>query len=55
VKDFPGYAQIRRVALLTEKRTVDDGLLTPTLKLRRAPIFERHGARVAAMYRGSLP
>jgi long-chain acyl-CoA synthetase len=54
VKEFPAYSQIRRVALLTDKWTVDDGLLTPTLKLRRNLILERHKDRVAEMYRGFL-
>jgi long-chain acyl-CoA synthetase len=54
VREFPGYAQVRRVALLTEKWTVDNGLLTPTLKPRRSLILERHQDRIAAMYRGYL-
>ncbi len=49
---FPGYAQVRRVALLTDKWTVDNGLLTPTLKPRRAQIVERYRDRVAEIYRG---
>jgi long-chain acyl-CoA synthetase len=52
VSGFPGYAQVRRVALLTEKWTVDNGLLTPTLKPKRAKILERYGDRVAQIYRG---
>ncbi len=49
---FPGYAQVRRVALLTEPWTVDNGLLTPTLKPRRARILERYADRVDSLYRG---
>ncbi|QJR13930.1 AMP-dependent synthetase/ligase [Usitatibacter palustris] len=52
IKGFPGYAQIRRVALLTDKWTVDNGLLTPTLKLRRSVILERLRAQVDALYKG---
>jgi len=52
VHAFPGYAQVRRVALLTDKWTVDNGLLTPTLKPRRAQILERYRDRVADIYRG---
>jgi long-chain acyl-CoA synthetase len=52
VHAFPGYAQVRRVALLTEKWTVDNGLLTPTLKPRRARILERYRDRLAEIYRG---
>jgi long-chain acyl-CoA synthetase len=49
---FPGYAQVRRVALLTDKWTVDNGLLTPTLKPKRNQILERHKDRLADLYRG---
>ena len=49
---FPGYAQIRRVALTLDAWTVDDGLITPTLKLRRKQILERHAADVENLYAG---
>ena len=52
VHAFPGYAQVRRVALLPEKWTVDNGLLTPTLKPKRAKIIERYRDRMAQIYRG---
>jgi long-chain acyl-CoA synthetase len=54
VKEFPGYAQVRRVALLTDAWAVDNGLLTPTLKLKRNVILERFKDRLAAMYRGHI-
>lgn len=44
IQAFPGYAKIRRVTLLSEPWTVENGLLTPTLKLKRGPIVERHAA-----------
>jgi long-chain acyl-CoA synthetase len=31
---FPGYAQVRRIALTLDPWTVENGLLTPTMKLR---------------------
>ena len=49
---FPGYAQVRRVALVADKWTVDNGLLTPTLKPRRAQILELHRDRLAEIYKG---
>jgi long-chain acyl-CoA synthetase len=52
VHAFPGYAQVRRVALLTDKWTVDNGLLTPTLKPKRAKILDRYRDRLAEIYRG---
>jgi long-chain acyl-CoA synthetase len=52
LKDFPGYAQIRRVAVIEEPWTVDNGMLTPTLKLKRAQILERHKDRIDEIYKG---
>jgi len=36
MKEFPGYAQVRRIRASLEPWTVENGLLTPTLKLRRS-------------------
>jgi long-chain acyl-CoA synthetase len=52
IKDFPGYAQIRRVSLSLEPWTIDNGLLTPTLKMKRSKILEYHAAIVENMYQG---
>ncbi len=52
MRRFPGYAQIRRVAVAAEPWSVENGLLTPTLKAKRAKILERHAADVAALYAG---
>lgn len=49
---FPGYAQIRRVLLLKEPWTIDNGLLTPTLKLKRNVLIERFSAQIEALYAG---
>ena len=50
LKDFPGYAQVRRVALLDEPWTIDNGLLTATMKPKRAQILERYQAEVEGLY-----
>jgi long-chain acyl-CoA synthetase len=50
LKDFPGYAKIRRVILLLEPWTVDNGLLTPTLKVKRAKVLERYREEIVALY-----
>ena len=49
---FPGYVQLRAVALMDEPWTVENGLLTPTLKLRRGAIVSRYRDRVEALYEG---
>jgi long-chain acyl-CoA synthetase len=52
LKDFPGYAQVRRVAVAAEPWTVDNNMLTPTLKLRRAQILEREAEALDELYKG---
>jgi long-chain acyl-CoA synthetase len=52
IRQFPGYAQVRRVALTLEPWTVESGLLTPTLKLRRGPIVESARAALDRLYAG---
>jgi long-chain acyl-CoA synthetase len=50
VKDFPGYAKVRRVILLMEPWTIENGMLTPTLKVKRAKVTEKYAAEIAALY-----
>ena len=52
MRPFPGYAQIRRAALLAEPWTVENGLLTPTLKAKRTQITERFAHPLARIYEG---
>lgn len=50
LKDFPGYAKIRRVILTRDPWTVDNGLITPTLKVKRAKVLERFAGEIRALY-----
>jgi long-chain acyl-CoA synthetase len=52
LKPFPGYAQVRRVALTLEPWTIDNGMLTPTMKLKRTRVMERFNADIDRMYVG---
>ncbi len=52
IYEFPGYARIRKATALLTPWTVENGLLTPTLKLRRAKILESLEKEIAAMYAG---
>ena len=52
IKEFPGYAKIYRVALAQEPWTVDNGMLTPTLKLRRGLVLEQYRTEIARLYEG---
>ncbi len=48
--DFPGYAQIRRAYLDLEPWTIDDGLLTPTLKMKRSHILNRYADVIDSLF-----
>jgi long-chain acyl-CoA synthetase len=52
LKMFPGYAQVRCAVLTLDPWTVDNGLLTPTMKLKRAKVMERFNAEIDGMYAG---
>lgn len=49
---FPGYAQIYRVSCTLDPWTVDNGLITPTLKLKRNRILAHFAETVDHMYEG---
>ena len=49
---FPGYARIRRVQVTATPWEVANGLLTPTLKLRRTQLFSYYAAEIEALYAG---
>lgn len=47
---FPGYLRLRRVIPVRDPWTVENGLLTPTLKLRRHEIEQRYASEINAAY-----
>lgn len=49
---FPGYAKIRRAALFLTPWTVENGLATPTLKLRRSRIIAHCADDIERLYQG---
>ncbi|HEY6872062.1 MAG TPA: long-chain fatty acid--CoA ligase [Geobacteraceae bacterium] len=49
---FPGYAQIRRVHATLSPWTVQEGLITATLKLRRKELMARFANEIEALYAG---
>nr|CRH04923.1 putative Long-chain-fatty-acid--CoA ligase [Candidatus Magnetococcus massalia] len=49
---FPRYAEIVRVAVVAEPWSVENGLLTPTLKLKRGAIMAHYRDQVNTLYQG---
>ena len=52
IKEFPGYAKVRRVLLLSEPWNIENGLMTPTLKLKRANVVVRYAKQIEQLYQG---
>lgn len=52
MKEFPGYAKVRRVFVSPDDWTVENGLLTPTLKVKRNLIMQRYATQIRALYIG---
>jgi len=49
---FPGYAQVRRAAVLPEAWSIENGLLTPTMKVKRAKVLEAYASEYERIYQG---
>jgi long-chain acyl-CoA synthetase len=49
-RGFPRYERIREFALLDDQFTVENGLLTPTLKVKRRIVLERFQGDVERLY-----
>jgi long-chain acyl-CoA synthetase len=52
LKEFPGYARILGVTCALEPWTIENELITPTLKLKRNRIMERFATDIEKMYEG---
>ncbi len=50
LRGFPGYANVHRASLLLEPWSVENGLLTPTLKLRRPEMVKRFAGEIKQLY-----
>jgi long-chain acyl-CoA synthetase len=49
-RDLSKYERVRRFSILREPFTVENGLMTPTLKVRRKAVESRYAAEIEAMY-----
>ncbi|MFI0457137.1 MAG: AMP-dependent synthetase/ligase [Candidatus Thiodiazotropha endolucinida] len=54
LRDFPGYAKIRRVALLLEPWSIENGLMTPTMKIKRQKVLAHCKQQVETLYGDGL-
>lgn len=52
LRTFPGYAKIPRIAVVEGPWTIDAGLVTPTLKLKRARILQHYRNDIERSYEG---
>ncbi len=50
LRGFPGYARPHGIWLTLEPWTIENGLLTPTLKLKRPEMEKRFAAQIEALY-----
>lgn len=52
IHQFPGHAKVERVTATLESWSVESGLLTPTLKVKRPKVWEAFETRIERMYEG---
>ena len=52
MKEFPGYAKIYRVYLTLDAWTVENNMMTPTLKLKRQIITDCYAQQIEQLYAG---
>ncbi len=51
-RDLSPFERVRRFELIAEPFTVENGMMTPTLKVKRKVVIEKYGALIDAMYDG---
>jgi len=51
---FPGYEQIRRVKLVLKPWTIKNGMLTPTMKIKRNTILQNFNGAIDDLYAGHI-
>jgi len=52
--EFPGFAQVHAVSLSWNPWTIENGLLTPTMKIKRHEIEARFQDEIEELYRGHV-
>ncbi len=52
---FKGFESVQDFALIAEDFTADNGMLTPSLKLKRRNVLEKYGTMIDALYKKPKP
>ena len=52
LKEFPGYAKVHQIGISENPWTIDNALMTPTMKLRRKQIHAHHAELIESLYKG---
>ncbi len=47
---FKGFERIKKVTLTAEDFTAQNGMLTPSLKVKRREVWKKHGPQIEALY-----
>lgn len=53
LRSFPRYARVRAVYLTLEPWSIENGLITPTMKLKRSAIEQRFAEEITHLYAGA--
>nr|MEE4268980.1 long-chain fatty acid--CoA ligase [Candidatus Krumholzibacteria bacterium] len=53
--DLPGFNQLKKFTLLEREFTLEDGELTPTMKVKRFAISRKYAAVIDRMYPAAIP
>ena len=53
LSEFPPHIRINAVHPLLEPWTIEDGVLTPTMKLKRGPLQQRFREEIQALFANS--
>lgn len=52
-QQLASYERIRKIVLVAEEMTLESGLLTPSLKVKRKVVLERYREQIEALYEGA--
>lgn len=53
-RDLAKYERVRRIRILTSPFTVENGMMTPTLKVKRKAVEQTYASQIDAMYAEAL-